>query len=284
MPAVSLSFEASRPPSPPKDAATALVLRDARGGGVEIYCVQRHAKSPFLGGAIVFPGGKVDESDGTLPAPLTVGTAVAPPAWSDDAVSPRALLVAAARELVEEAGLFPADIGTAAAHALQDRLRDKVSLDEALTDAGVAIDLARFVPFARWVTPTAEARRFDARFFLLRATDGQDARPDERETTLGFWAAPTEVLARFQRGDIQLAPPTTRCLELLEPASSTAAAFAIAATQSLRSTCPLFVAGDPPFLSLPGDPTHPERERTVDGPSRFVLRDGRFVSEDAPAG
>jgi 8-oxo-dGTP pyrophosphatase MutT (NUDIX family) len=287
---MNLSFEATRDPTPPKDAATVLVLRDVpspSGDHVEVYCVQRHAKSPFLGGAIVFPGGKVDVADGALAAEL-VSTPVHVPAWTDAPVSLLALAIAGARELVEEAGLFPGDISAEAAHALQDALRGKTALEVALRalhaeHPGARLDAARFVPFARWVTPAAEARRFDARFFLMRAPAGQEARPDERETTLGFWAPPARVLERFEAGDIQLAPPTTRCLELLVDARSTEEAFAIAAKQSLKPTCPLFVSGDPPFLALPGDPSHDERERTVEGPTRFVLRDGRFVSQDAPS-
>lgn len=280
---MSLSFEAAHEPTPPKDAATVLALRDIARGGVEVYCVQRHAKSPFLGGAIVFPGGKVDPGDAALAEPLTAGALAGASAWEADALSLRALAIAAARELVEEAALFPSDITTEVARALQDRLREKEPLGSALAAVGATIDLGRFVPFGRWVTPTAEARRFDARFLLLRATDGQEARPDEKETTLGFWASPIEVLARFMRGDIQLAPPTTRCLELLGDVATIDDAFALAARQSLQPTCPLFVPADPPFLALPGDPAHAEREPTVGGPTRFVLRDGRFVSEDPPA-
>lgn len=277
---MNLSFEPSREPTTPKDASTVLVVRDA-DGRVEIYCVQRHAKSPFMGGAIVFPGGKVDATDAALPADLTLGAPREPRGWASDP-SLRALAIAGARELVEEAGLFPGDVTTDVAHTLQDRLRAAEPLEAALRALSVRPDLGRFVPFARWVTPTAEARRFDARFFLMRATDGQTARPDERETTLGFWASPAEILARFHRGDIQLAPPTTRCLEILERARTTDEGFALAALQSLRPTCPLFVPDDPPFLALPGDPTHAEREATVEGPTRFVLRDSRFVSEAPP--
>jgi hypothetical protein len=36
------------------------------------------------------------------------------------------------------------------------------------------------------------------------------------------------------------------------------------------------------MLTLPGDPEHEVAERRVDGPTRFVLRDGRFVGEEPP--
>jgi hypothetical protein len=98
---------------------------------------------------------------------------------------------------------------------------------------------------------------------------------------MSFWARPADVLARSARGDIFLAPPTTRTLELLADVPSVAAALALAAEQSLLPICPLFVPdARAPFLALPGDPQHPVRERRVAGPTRFVLRGARFVSEE----
>ncbi|HVY48739.1 MAG TPA: hypothetical protein VHB21_22780, partial [Minicystis sp.] len=140
----------------------------------------------------------------------------------------------------------------------------------------------RLVPFARWITPEAESRRFDARFFLIEMPAGQIARADERETTLSFWDGPAAVLERAARGEFFLAPPTSRALELRAEVPSVAAAVAVAERQSLLPICPVFVAGDPPFIALPGDPMHPVRERRVDGVTRYAMRDGRIVAEAAP--
>ncbi len=140
------------------------------------------------------------------------------------------------------------------------------------------------MPWARWITPEAEARRFDARFYLLELPPGQVGRHDEHETTHSFWARPAAILERAVRGEIFLAPPTTRTLELLAAVASVQAARDLAAAQSLRPICPRFVPDErAPFLALPGDPTHEEREKRVAGTTRFVLRDGRFVGEDPPA-
>jgi 8-oxo-dGTP pyrophosphatase MutT (NUDIX family) len=275
---LGLSFDPSRPVARPLDAATVLVLR--AGVTLEVYCVQRHAKSPFLGGAIVFPGGKVDASDADPSFANLSGDARAFDLGRDD---PRPLLVAAARELVEEAGLLPAPVGAEIAASVRKALKEGAPFGQALGVAGVVLNTPALIPFARWVTPEAEPRRFDARFFMLELPAGQEARPDEHETTLGFWAAPAEVLERFHAGSIQLAPPTTRSLEILAAAESVAHAISIARQQDLRPVCPKFVAGDPPFLALPGDPTHDVTERIVSGPTRFVMRDGRLVSEDPPA-
>jgi hypothetical protein len=72
-----------------------------------------------------------------------------------------------------------------------------------------------------------------------------------------------------------------RCLELLSSCANVAAAVALAEQQSLLPVQPALVPDDQGgFLALPGDPAHDVKEKRVAGPSRFVLRDGRFVSAD----
>src|SRR5581483_11522146 len=125
----------------------------------------------------------------------------------------------------------------------------------------------------------------DARFFLLEVPAGQVGEHDRRETTMSFWATPGDVLARAERGEIFLAPPTSRTLELLAEVGSVREATALAEGLSLAPVCPRFVAAGPdgaPFLALPGDPEHELSERVVPGPTRYVWRGERFVSEEAP--
>ncbi len=231
-----------------------------------------------MGGAIVFPGGKVDPLDASVP----LG---AMPARVDrlGAADPRPLLVAAARELLEEAAMLPANVDHDVLVGLREALKPKASFASVIRAAGISLDAAALVPFARWITPEAEPRRFDARFFVMRGPPGQRGAHDDHETTMCFWAAPGEILARFFRGDLQLAPPTTQTLELMRNTERVDDVFELALRQSLEPICPTFVASDPPVLALPGDPLHAVRERRVDGSTRFVLRDGKFLSEDAPA-
>ena len=49
-------------PAEPKPAATVLLVRDIEGEGIEVFLIERAAKTNF-GGAYVFPGGKVDLED-----------------------------------------------------------------------------------------------------------------------------------------------------------------------------------------------------------------------------
>jgi 8-oxo-dGTP pyrophosphatase MutT (NUDIX family) len=290
-----LSFDSKRNSTLPRDAATVIVLRDcAHGHGIETFCVLRHISSSFLGGAMVFPGGKVEPADA---ADVWGDRATAPhprgAAFATEQLSARALAVAACREMLEEGGILPTDRPLAAAEALS--LRAELLISPATTDGappplatalerrGLTLSLGALVPWARWITPAAEATRFDARFFLLELPEGQEGRHDERETTMSFWARPTDVLDRFVRGELFLAPPTTRTLEMLAGARDRKEALALASEQSLAPICPTFVPADPPFLALPGDPAHEVSGGSVPGPTRFVLRNGRFVSEQPPA-
>lgn len=282
-----LDFDPARAAAKPKDAATVLVLRGGRASApLEIFCVERHPKSGFLGGAVVFPGGKIDVSD-ALPSWEQATTS--PPPRSDsfqsESADARALGIAACRELLEEGAILPVTKGmldSEGALSLRAAVREGATLFDELVRQSLVLDIARLVPFARWVTPEAESRRFDARFYLLTLPEGQEGHHDDHETTTSFWATPAHVLARFSEGEIMLAPPTTRALELLSQTVTIDEALALAQMQSLLPICPLFVPDDEaPILALPGDPLHSIAEPRVTGPTRFVMRNGKFVSESA---
>lgn len=277
---LGLSFEEGRAPSVPRDAATVLVLRE-RDGQLEVYCVVRSPRSGFLGGALVFPGGKVDAAD--APGSFSRHTGRPHPRLAELAGSAevaQSLLVAAARETLEEAGVLAAQAARALVASVTSEVRSGTHFAKALEGAGLDVELERLWPFARWITPEAEARRFDARFFLLALPGDQEPSADPHETTRGAFYRPEAALEAFAAGEVQLAPPTTRCLELLASVRTIDEARSLAERQSLLPICPRFVPGDPPALALPGDPAHEVAEPRVAGSTRFVLRDGRFVSDD----
>ncbi len=91
----------------PRHAATVVVVRDG-AQGLEVFCVLRHQKSSFLGGAVVFPGGKVDPADG---ADVWASLATEPHPRGAEMVegepSTRAIAVAACREALEEGNIIP---------------------------------------------------------------------------------------------------------------------------------------------------------------------------------
>lgn len=278
-----LDLDPSREPVRPKDAATVVVVREA-GPGIEVFCVKRHARSGFMGGAVVFPGGKVDESDraeqwAARATPLSARALALAESESDA----RGFAIAALRELCEEAAILPVVGGaldTEAMLALREQLSETRFLD-LIEQRQLALDAALLEPLSRWITPRAESRRYDTRFYLLPLPERQSGKHDERETTTSFWARPGEVLEMWTRGEIFLAPPTCRTLEVLSPASSIQAALELARAHPLQPVCPHFAQdGDAVVLALPGDPLYPEPHPAPADPSaptRFVLEDGRFV-------
>ncbi len=309
-----LDLDASRTAAPPREAATLLLVRDGADGGgpcVELFCVVRHVKSGFLGGAVVFPGGKVDAADRD---PAWIGRGEhAPPAPrfvpDEDEATARAYGVAVCREALEEAAILlttggslthddvvalrasmAKDTGAVAAPS-PSKTASPAAFREALARRGLTLDLGALRPFARWVTPVAESRRFDTRFFLACAPPGQEGAHDAHETTASFWASPREVLRRFDAGELQVAPPTHRCLELLTAVSSAREAVELASRLCLDPICPKLVpvpaktdvAGHTTTstlaLVLPGDPEHEVPVSRVPGSSRFVLRGERWVPE-----
>lgn len=279
-----LNFDFTKPPAVPRDAATLVLLRDT-ASGLEVFCVERNRKSGFMGGALVFPGGKVDEGDRD-------------PAWDRFLLPPRVrsgaapdhggirkdIALAACRESLEEAAILP--VSGVLTHDDALFLRQALAsgadvLRAELTARGLSIDLASLVPFARWVTPEAEVRRFDARFFMLRTPAGQPGAHDTHETMASFWATPREILARFEARDVQLAPPTHRTLQMLSEHAAVDDALAAAEVASLDPICPTLIEYDGTFaLTLPGDPSHPRSTRIIAGQTRYVLRGEQWRPED----
>ncbi len=277
----------------PKDAATLLLLKDTADGPA-VFCVERNKKSRFMGGALVFPGGKLDaaDSDEAWRELCEEKDEEAPRAgFAADAAHLRALRIAACRETLEEAAILPVNDGALtddAVLALRTKVAGGAELRTELRALGIKLHLARVVPFSRWVTPSAEARRYDARFFVCKAPAGQSGAHDDHETMASFWATPKELLARFSRREVELAPPTHRTLELLAGFESADAIIAWCATANLAPVCPALkpvkdARGDTLALVLPGDREHETKDARTPGKSRYVLRDGQWLPEDAPS-
>jgi 8-oxo-dGTP pyrophosphatase MutT (NUDIX family) len=296
-----MDLELMKAPVAAREAATVILVRDtpAGAGGVEgeleVFAVERNKATRFMGGNIVFPGGKLDEGDAAESwKELTTEPVVWPHDVADGdladagqrATSARALAICACRETLEEAGLFLVDgtVDDAAIAELRTRFDaepDAIAIYLRAHHLRLALD--RLIPFARWITPTAEPRRFDTRFFLARAPEGQSGVHDERETVSSLWVHPSTLLARFHENEVQLAPPTYRALELLASARTVAAAEAMARASVLRPICPeVKQIGDDRstlVLTLPGDPLHSVQEIRSTGATRFVQQDKRWVPQ-----
>jgi 8-oxo-dGTP pyrophosphatase MutT (NUDIX family) len=290
-----LEFKKDGEPVATKDAATLVLVRAGVQGGVEVFCVERNKKSRFMGGAIVFPGGKLDGSDvlaewTPLTTPPRLPTRGSVPFTSSDAHF-RSLAIAGERETLEEAAMLHVHDGTVTQDELFALRTELKTAPEALraflAERHLRLDLAALHPFARWITPEAESRRFDARFFIAIAPKGQTGLHDEHETMSSFWASPAEVLRRFEASEVQLMPPTHRTISMLADCSSTDAVIAMAESSCLDPVCPKLVTqkdaqGETMALVLPGDPEHSVKEARAPGASRYVLRGERWLSENPP--
>jgi 8-oxo-dGTP pyrophosphatase MutT (NUDIX family) len=269
------------PPAAPRDAATVVLLRDAPAGrGVEVYLVKRSRTVDFMAGAHVFPGGRLDRDDSSPQACLLLtadavrlrerlGEAL-------DAAHAAGLFVAAVRETFEEAGLLFGRLAAGWKAADARRAAAGGALFATLIES---IDAAALVPWLRWVTPEIVPKRFDARFFLARAPEGQEPEVDGREATEGLWVAPQEALGRWEEGDMLLAPATAKTIELLASFASVEAALAAAASRPPPVAMP-HVWNDQEtgraYISLPGDPRHPRPDVLGGRIRRFQLIEGRY--------
>jgi 8-oxo-dGTP pyrophosphatase MutT (NUDIX family) len=154
----------------------------------------------FAGGAMVFPGGRIDESDRAL---------------ADDPIE--AAKVAAVRETLEETG-WPAGMAPPPAEParLQDALHAGENFQAVLDRHGLALQLHRLTPFARWRPAFHQPRRFDTLFFIARAQVGEwPLRPQIGECEAAEWLSASAVLQRIAAGQASAIFPTMRNLERL---------------------------------------------------------------------
>ncbi|MBB5633363.1 8-oxo-dGTP pyrophosphatase MutT (NUDIX family) [Cryobacterium mesophilum] len=207
----------------PRSSATVLLLRD---DPFEVLLVTRAARGAFAS-ALVFPGGAIDPGDHD-------------PAWRESASGfdeladdERALRIGAVREVWEETGILLAD-GPAP-------VRDGREFRDAVTAAGARIRLDALTHFGHWITPIAEARRFDTHFFLAAVSPDTVAVPDGAETLVAEWMPPAVALALAQSGERPIIFPTMMNLARLAESGSSVEALAAARARSRFTVQPEIV-------------------------------------------
>jgi 8-oxo-dGTP pyrophosphatase MutT (NUDIX family) len=238
-------------PAEPRQAATVLLLRDG-DRGLEVYLLRRTRGMPFAGGMTAYPGGGVDPRDGDT----DVAWAGPPPAdwaraWGCDERTARELVCAAVRETFEEAGVLlagPADgrsvvpdvSGEDWEAQRQALLARETSLAELLAGRGLALRSDLLRPFAHWVTPPVEPRRYDTKFFAAALPGGQEARDVSSEADEASWLTPEAALAELAAGSRPMLPPTIHTLGQLRPFADVAAALAGSPPEPLEPISPTF--------------------------------------------
>lgn len=218
-------------PVRPHPAATVVLLRPG-AGGLEVLLTRRPSTMAFAAGMMVFPGGRVDaaDSDPSLAArsALTPAAAAQRLGGSTEPELAAALHIAAIRELFEEAGILLADVGRAvvAADAAAETGPDPGALRADLltgrvTFAALAdrLDLRLrpelLVPIARWLTPVAYPRRFDARFFAAELPPGATPTFVGDEVADHRWTTPRAALEAMAAREIEMWIPTSSTLQRL---------------------------------------------------------------------
>jgi 8-oxo-dGTP pyrophosphatase MutT (NUDIX family) len=264
------SEDKPKAPVTPVPAATVITLRDG-AGGLEVLMVQRTRKADFAGGALLFPGGKVDPADHGV---ITAGRC----AVSDDvALDRRALRVAGVREVFEEANiLFAREMGEAELIS-SERARDisakwrKPLLDNEATLLDVAeaenlqIASDRLVPFAHWITPVGGKRRFDTHFLVARAPKGQLALHDGWETLDTIWIDPLTAIADAEADRRRVVFPTRMNLKKVSQSATADQAVDLAAKTPVVTVLPVTkeVEGQR-YIKIPMEAGYGISETTVD--------------------
>ena len=236
-------------------AATLIVVRERNSGAPELLMVERAEGLAFAAGALVFPGGRIDDADRQFAAALGLQDGAA---------------VAAIRETIEETavpvGLAPVP-NRQKALDLQRQLTGDEDFSTLLSGAGLGLEIAELTPFGRWVPKFHAVRRFDTLFFVARCPPG-DWQPQviAGECAGAWWLSAAEVLEREQRGEARLIFPTRRNLERLAQHSSFEAIRADALTHPIEPVTPWVEERDgEKFITIPAHLGYPVTQERLDG-------------------
>lgn len=219
-------------PAVPRDAATVMLVRPApKRRGSEVFMLRRVAAMAFAAGAMVFPGGRVDEAD----AEPAIGWAgPSPQQWALRMACPvdtaRAVVVAAVRELFEETGVLLAGSGPGSVirdlggpQWAEDRARlacHELSMAELVARHGLVLRTDLLGLRSHWLTPEFEPRRYDTYFFAAAVPEGQTPASCTTEASEGLWARPHQLFVEAAVGRVVLLPPTAYNLRQLDRAGS----------------------------------------------------------------
>ncbi|MEX2466665.1 MAG: hypothetical protein WD995_07125 [Gemmatimonadota bacterium] len=243
-------------PALPRAAATIVLLRDGESG-LEVLLMRRNRNTGFVPGAYVFPGGRVDGTDATPDVldridGLGIDEAARRLALVGSDPPAIAYYLAALREAFEETGILigqrtdGASLPTAASDPDVDSIRDdvmehRIPFGEALSRLDCRIDGLSVEYLAHWITPVAEPRRYDTRFFAARVTGDTVPIVDPREMTDALWVEPAAALHGYRAGDLPMVFPTIKTLEQLADYPDTATALERIRAAPVRTILPSLV-------------------------------------------
>ena len=262
--------------APLREASSVILLRP--GEPFSVFLLRRRKGASFMASAFVFPGGAAEADEDAR--------------------------TAAARELFEEAGILLARDRGDTADTMQvpvvAKLREKIlagaNAAETLSAVGLSWAADSLVPWAHWITPSIEPKRFSARFFVCELPAGQEPSFDDIETVDQIWVTPADALARSK--ELALPPPQVRTLWELGQLGSLSDVHAAARVRAeephpIMPRLRAMAAGEPITLLLPWDPDYLDggsgdsapltyQPSWATGPSRFVMEDMTWKHVAAP--
>lgn len=216
---------------------------DREYGPFEVLMVQRHPDSLFVPDCHVFPGGCIDDDDCSMELESFCrgldrqrafqilvdmpNEATALGAW-----------VAATRETYEETGIFLSsdrlDL-TNLACCRRQLLDGKASFTDILKMEKWTLSLDRLKYFAHWITPEFLPYRYDVRFFVTVAPEGQEAMHDGIELIGHTWITPRRALGEYEQNRFNMVLPTIVTLRELDRFDSIEAIIQSAEAKSVPS-------------------------------------------------
>jgi len=218
--------------------AAASIIRDRQG---RVLLGKRSPELRFMPEHYSFPGGRISPKENT---DFVVG--------AHDAEHARAV-TAAAREVLEETGLWLADGPEPESDALRqarnDLLNKKAPFHDILAAFNGRIAAEKFEHAGVWVTPAWSPIRFDTRYFLYRYDREQRPELIAGELVGLEWWHPTEARNKWHRGEIKVSTPVACTLH------------------------PLGARDYPEFLPILRRPT----DREPGHPGRFEIRRGIHI-------
>ena len=248
-------------------SATIIMVREANKG-LETFMVVRHHKIDFASGALVFPGGKIDEQDYEMDIHCEG-------IKNEDSFDP-AYKVGAIREAFEESGILFARPRGSKTIISGSRLKElshyrkalhsgQITFRDFLAKENLRLACDELYQFAHWITPEMMPKRFDTQFFIARAPD-QAAKHDGNESVDSLWLSPKEALEGNRGGKYTIIFPTRVNIERLGENNSADEAIAESLRTEIKVVLPrLETREDGAYVVIDKDAGYKTRSEKIPG-------------------
>lgn len=190
--------------SQPLPSSTILLIRDTLSG-LEVFMVERNKKNTVYSGALVFPGGKLEQEDYN---PKLLKFCSGSGSDQGDIGSK----ICGIRETFEESGVLiaknynsnklidPLKCIELANKYRKDLQENKISLLEIVTKEKLVLATEMLTAFSRWITPKDLPKRFDTNFYLIPVSEEFSAEHDGYESVNSLWVSPQKALSDADKG------------------------------------------------------------------------------------